>query len=204
MHTNCEYSFDLLKSMISIYDYVTLITTGEYLQNRCIMGSHTCTPCQERLPSCVLLLDGRHIYPGRMWQSDFIVCYKHRTTVERCENGIFNPVILRCEMHSTYTHSPTVTPTIPTTTPATNIVPTTSIKPESKKTKRYNCWVGNVVLTFCMIFTISKTIKEDCYQYQIHTSYIFDESNRFLNSQQNWLIYDKTGLGILSKLVTKS
>ena len=62
------------------------------------MGSHTCTPCPERLPSCVGLPDGRHSYPGRMWQSYFIVCYKHRTTVERCVKGIFNPVTLQCDI----------------------------------------------------------------------------------------------------------
>ena len=131
---------------------VTLTSTGEYIQNRCIMGSHACIPCEERLPSCVHLSDGRHGYPGRMWQSYYIICYKHRTTVERCEYGIFDPNSLSCEKRTTITEltttsttiptelttttstgSPTTTSTTPTTRSSTTIVSTTTTTPDSKK-----------------------------------------------------------------------
>ena len=185
-----------------------MTSTGEYLQNRCIMGSHTCTPCQERLPSCVLLSDGRHCYPGRMWLSDFIVCYKHRTTVERCEGRIFNPNSLNCEMLTTST-TVTTTTSFPTTRPVTAIIPTTSKAPDCKIISQfqhfhfdccYSCWLRNDMLTLCNVITIYEEIREDwqqsiCILIFIHNrcSHALYNCRSLLTSRQNWLIYDKTG-----------
>lgn len=47
-----------------------------------------CTPCIERLPSCVELPNGRHGFPGQLWSSKFILCHLNRTIdIGDCPDG---------------------------------------------------------------------------------------------------------------------
>ncbi|KAL4228860.1 hypothetical protein ACF0H5_011900 [Mactra antiquata] len=70
----------------------------DYLRNLCLPQDTGCIQCQSRLPSCVGLADGKQPYPGRVWQADYIVCYKNRTvSVEKCSRGYFHPQLKSCQ-----------------------------------------------------------------------------------------------------------
>ncbi|VDI54945.1 Hypothetical predicted protein, partial [Mytilus galloprovincialis] len=68
----------------------------EYRANVCDGTSAVCTPCPERLPSCIGQTDGHHMFPGRSWLKDYIVCMKERTVVQKCNSGYFNPRLHQC------------------------------------------------------------------------------------------------------------
>jgi hypothetical protein len=71
---------------------------GEYQQNLCQAANKSCDPCPERLPSCVGKSDGLNPVPTKMWQADYIKCYKNRTMeVTKCPTGkYFNPRLSQC------------------------------------------------------------------------------------------------------------
>ena len=75
---------------------IIILLTGEYRAHVCDGTVKQCTPCPERLPSCIGLTDGHHLFPGRTWMKDYIVCYKERTTVRKCDMGYFNPRLHQC------------------------------------------------------------------------------------------------------------
>ncbi|WAR05418.1 hypothetical protein MAR_020787 [Mya arenaria] len=66
----------------------------EYTSNQCKPQDPGCVPCTSRLPSCVTLPDGVHVFVGREWKADHITCYKNRTQIptDKCANGFFHPV----------------------------------------------------------------------------------------------------------------
>lgn len=75
---------------------------GEYTQNLCNHGDSTCQPCPNRLPSCRGVPDGDHIFPNKLWEPDYITCFKNRTiAVNRCPVGqIFHPVQHKCLIYT--------------------------------------------------------------------------------------------------------
>ncbi|CAG2185606.1 unnamed protein product [Mytilus edulis] len=70
----------------------------EYQQNLCQAVNKTCDPCTKRLPSCVGKSDGLNPFPAKMWQADYVRCYKNRTmAVTKCPTGeYFNPRLDKC------------------------------------------------------------------------------------------------------------
>ncbi|XP_071175832.1 uncharacterized protein [Mytilus edulis] len=68
----------------------------EYRAHVCDGTSAVCTPCPERLPSCIGQTDGHHMFPGRSWLKDYIVCVNERTIVQKCDSGYFNPHLHQC------------------------------------------------------------------------------------------------------------
>jgi hypothetical protein len=75
-----------------------IIFLGEYQQNLCQAANKSCDPCPERLPSCIGKSDGLNPFPTKMWQADYIKCYKNRTMeVTKCPTGkYFNPRLNQC------------------------------------------------------------------------------------------------------------
>ena len=75
-----------------------IIFLGEYQQNLCQAANKSCDPCPERLPSCIGKSDGLNPVPTKMWQADYIKCYKNRTMeVTKCPTGkYFNPRLNKC------------------------------------------------------------------------------------------------------------
>lgn len=73
--------------------------TGQYEQNLCKSSDNNCQLCPNRLPPCIGIDDGEHEFPNRLWQRDFIICYKNRTiSITECEDGFyFNPRTKRCQ-----------------------------------------------------------------------------------------------------------
>ncbi|VDI58558.1 Hypothetical predicted protein [Mytilus galloprovincialis] len=70
----------------------------EYQQNLCQAVNKTCDPCTKRLPSCVGKSDGLNPFPAKLWQGDYVRCYKNRTmAVTKCPTGeYFNPRLDKC------------------------------------------------------------------------------------------------------------
>ncbi|KAK3589928.1 hypothetical protein CHS0354_034946 [Potamilus streckersoni] len=69
----------------------------EYLQTQCLEGAANCTPCVERLPSCVGLEDGNNAFPGRTNSEYYVKCFRNRTVaVEVCQVSLFDQSIKRC------------------------------------------------------------------------------------------------------------
>lgn len=73
-------------------------TLGEYDQNLCPMGDPSCSPCPDRLPSCVGLADGDEPDMGHQWTDVYVQCYRNRTMrVEHCPTGaVFSPAKRAC------------------------------------------------------------------------------------------------------------
>lgn len=71
---------------------------GQYEQNLCKATDSNCQLCSNRLPTCVGLSDGDHEFPSKLWQRDFIICFKNRTiSITSCEDGLyFNPRTRKC------------------------------------------------------------------------------------------------------------
>lgn len=89
----CSYTISWGLRFILTWFYL-----GEYQANQCSPGQQSCEPCTSRKPSCVGLDDGNQPFPGRLWQQQFIVCNKNRTTsVSRCpRTSVFNPNTKQC------------------------------------------------------------------------------------------------------------
>lgn len=89
----CSYTISWGLRFILTWFYL-----GEYQANQCSPGQQSCEPCTSRKPSCVGLDDGNQPFPGRLWQQQFIVCNKNRTTsVSRCPGtSVFNPNTKQC------------------------------------------------------------------------------------------------------------
>ncbi|XP_052252891.1 uncharacterized protein LOC127859481 isoform X4 [Dreissena polymorpha] len=70
----------------------------EYMSNQCSPSQTGCVPCNQRQPSCNGLADGYHAFPGLLWQQQYIICYKNRTTsVTQCTGvQLFNPTSRKC------------------------------------------------------------------------------------------------------------
>ncbi|CAG2188205.1 unnamed protein product [Mytilus edulis] len=76
---------------------VTAIKSGSYEKNLCLDPYEKCTPCPERLPSCVGLPDGDNVFAGKIWSQHYVVCYKNRTkTIKQCSSGFFDPQNRKC------------------------------------------------------------------------------------------------------------
>lgn len=70
---------------------------GSYEKNLCLDPYEKCTPCPERLPSCVGLPDGDNVFAGKIWSQHYVVCYKNRTkTIKQCSSGFFDPQNRKC------------------------------------------------------------------------------------------------------------
>lgn len=71
---------------------------GEYKQNLCKSNSTSCTPCPERLPTCVGFSNGLQPHPSNLWTTLYIICDRNRTIhIERCQEGqIFHPDLKQC------------------------------------------------------------------------------------------------------------
>nr|XP_022322146.1 uncharacterized protein LOC111123822 isoform X3 [Crassostrea virginica] len=70
----------------------------EYKQNICKSNSTSCTPCPERLPTCVGFSNGLQPHPSNLWTTLYIICDRNRTIhIERCQEGqIFHPDLKQC------------------------------------------------------------------------------------------------------------
>ncbi|XP_061184903.1 uncharacterized protein LOC133192909 isoform X1 [Saccostrea echinata] len=69
----------------------------DYLQNHCEMNATDCTPCEERLPSCINLPDNNNPYPNKPNSEYYIKCYRNRTvSVEACQVSKYNPATRDC------------------------------------------------------------------------------------------------------------
>ncbi|XP_062568375.1 uncharacterized protein LOC134230562, partial [Saccostrea cucullata] len=71
----------------------------QYEQNLCQASNTSCQMCSNRLPNCIGNIDGDHEFPDKLWQRDYIICYKNRTiSTTSCENGsYFNPRTKKCQ-----------------------------------------------------------------------------------------------------------
>ncbi|WAR27974.1 hypothetical protein MAR_013678 [Mya arenaria] len=69
----------------------------EYLQTRCLSSAVNCTPCPERLPSCIGLPNGNNPFPTRPNSQYYVNCFMNRTVaVEVCQVSLFDPVTREC------------------------------------------------------------------------------------------------------------
>lgn len=69
----------------------------EYLQTQCLQNAVNCTPCPERLPSCIGLPDGNNAFPSRPSSQYYVKCFKNRTVaVEVCQVSLFDPGTREC------------------------------------------------------------------------------------------------------------
>lgn len=69
----------------------------EYLQTQCLQNAVNCTPCPERLPSCVGLPDGNNAFPTRPRSQYYVKCFQNRTVaVEVCQVSLFDTTIREC------------------------------------------------------------------------------------------------------------
>ena len=76
--------------------------TGEYQRNLCTPGSPGCTPCPQRLFSCIGLPDGHNAIEGKQWTPDYITCHRNRTmSTDKCNQGVFDPNKRQCEIPPT-------------------------------------------------------------------------------------------------------
>lgn len=74
-------------------DYIS----GEYLQTQCLQNAVNCTPCPERLPSCIGLPDGNNPFPTRPNSQYYVKCFQNRTVaVEVCQVSLFEPSTREC------------------------------------------------------------------------------------------------------------
>ena len=82
-----------------IFNFCFYFLTGQYKQNICNATDTNCQLCSNRLPTCVGESDGNHAFPSKLWQRDFIICYKNRTvSIAECEDGLyFNPRTEQCQ-----------------------------------------------------------------------------------------------------------
>lgn len=82
-----------------INNFCFYFLTGQYKQNICNATDTNCQLCSNRLPTCVGQSDGEHAFPSKLWQRDFIICYKNRTvSIAECEDGLyFNPRTEKCQ-----------------------------------------------------------------------------------------------------------
>lgn len=70
---------------------------GEYLQNRCDAADTACTPCEDRMPSCVGLPDGDNMYPGKPMSELYVNCSMDRTiSMKKCQRGLFDQSTKQC------------------------------------------------------------------------------------------------------------
>ena len=74
------------------------VFSGDYKQNLCKSNSTSCTPCPERLPTCVGVSNGPQPHPSNLWTALYIICDRNRTiNIERCKEGqIFHPDLKQC------------------------------------------------------------------------------------------------------------
>ena len=103
LHTNMFLSTSILENWIftdffSPYSlFFLLYVTGEYLQTQCLQNAVNCTPCPERLPSCIGLPDGNNPFPTRPSSQYYVKCFQNRTVaVEVCQVSLFDPVTREC------------------------------------------------------------------------------------------------------------
>lgn len=74
-----------------------MVISGEYYQTRCRRGDPTCTPCEERLPSCIGLPDGANAFPNRPNSEYYVKCFQNRTVaVEVCQVSLFDEATRAC------------------------------------------------------------------------------------------------------------
>ncbi|CAG5127317.1 unnamed protein product, partial [Candidula unifasciata] len=58
---------------------------------------YTCTPCEQRYPTCIGSPNGFVPYPNRLFTSDFVSCDQQRTlSILKCAQSIFDPDARRC------------------------------------------------------------------------------------------------------------
>lgn len=95
-----SYFFKILEHYLyRLSDYkLWLITiSGEYLQTQCLQNAVNCTPCPERLPSCIGLPDGNNPFPTRPNSQYYVKCFQNRTVaVEVCQVSLFEPSTREC------------------------------------------------------------------------------------------------------------
>ena len=76
---------------------ISKLFAGEYDANLCTKPYQACTPCADRLPSCVGLQNGDHPITFMLWTSTYAKCYRNRTmAIEHCANGYFHPRQRQC------------------------------------------------------------------------------------------------------------
>ncbi|KAK3095139.1 hypothetical protein FSP39_010723 [Pinctada imbricata] len=69
----------------------------DYLQNHCGPKSTDCTPCEDRLPSCIGLPDDNNRFPGRPVSEYYIKCFRNRTvSVEACQVSKYDRTTREC------------------------------------------------------------------------------------------------------------
>ena len=74
-----------------------LFDSGEYFQTRCRKGDPSCTPCEERLPSCIGLPEGANAFPNRRNSEFYVKCLQNRTVaVEVCQVSLFDETTRAC------------------------------------------------------------------------------------------------------------
>ena len=76
---------------------ICLHIAGDYEQYKCNPRDPTCSPCEQRMPSCSGLPDGKNAYPNTVISHEYIVCEKGRTVeVGGCLAGYFDPLERDC------------------------------------------------------------------------------------------------------------
>ena len=77
--------------------FIKVIISGQYYQTRCRKGDPQCTPCEERLPSCIGMPDGANGFPSRRNSEYYVKCFMNRTVaVEVCQVSLFDEATRAC------------------------------------------------------------------------------------------------------------